>query len=250
MAGGRHPPGMTQATSARRGPRRRRRARRTARAARAARPSPRRATGRRGRTGARGPRSPRPCRRRARPVTATPRPSRRAAWWWKELTATDSPGEAGQERAGLDRHVVQRLGRGRGLAMVVDVLVQRPAAGDVHRLQAAADAEQRHPARVGGARERELGGVDDAVGRAEPLVAAARAVGERVEVRPAGEAQAVEPLEQRVAPARGRPAPAPRAVPRRPRSRAGTASRAAAPSPARPRRSAAASRAAPGAAPR
>ena len=74
--------------------------------------------------------------------------------------------------------------------------MQGPAAGHVQRLQAAADPQHGHPERVGRARERELGAVDDAVGRAEPVVAAARAVGERVEVRPAREAQAVEPLEQ------------------------------------------------------
>src|SRR4051794_31924019 len=44
-----------------------------------------------------------------------------------------------QPRAGLHLHVVRGPRRGIGLAMAVDVLVQRPAAGDVERLGAAAD---------------------------------------------------------------------------------------------------------------
>ena len=111
--------------------------------------------------------------------------------------------DAREQRAGDDADRVPGLGGGRRLAMVVDVLVQRAAARDVQGLEAAADAEQRQPARVGPAHERDLGRVDDAVGRPQVLVAVGRAVLERVEVGPAGEAQAVEPVEQRVDGARG-----------------------------------------------
>ena len=82
------------------------------------------------------------------------------------------------------------------LAVALDVLVQRAAARDVERLRAAADAEQRHPHGVGGARQLELEAVELRLGRAELLVRAG-AVGGGVEVRPAGEADAVEAVEQR-----------------------------------------------------
>ena len=99
-------------------------------------------------------------------------------------------------RARGDPHGVRGLGGELGLAVALDVLVQRAAAGDVERLRAAADAEQRHPHGVGGARQLELEAVELRLGRAELLVRAG-AVGGGVEVRPAGEADAVEAVEQR-----------------------------------------------------
>ena len=54
-----------------------------------------------------------------------------------------------------------------GLAVALEVLVQRAAAGDVERLRAAADPEQRHPGGVGGARQLELEAVERGLGRAE-----------------------------------------------------------------------------------
>ena len=84
---------------------------------------------------------------------------------------------------------------GLGLAMAGQVLVQRPAAGDVERLGAAADAEQRQPAGVGGARQLELEGVEPGLGRAELGVALGRAVGVGIEVRAARQADPVEPVE-------------------------------------------------------
>ena len=86
-------------------------------------------------------------------------------------------------------------GGGLGLAVAGQVLVQRAAAGDVERLGAAADAEDRQPARVGGARQLELEGVEPRLGRPELVVALAGAVGVGIEVRAAGQADAVEPVE-------------------------------------------------------
>ena len=91
------------------------------------------------------------------------------------------------------------LGGELGLAVVLDVLVQRAAARDVERLGAAADAEQRQPGGVGGAGELELEAVERGLGRAEQLVRAG-AVGDGVEVGAAGQADAVEAVEQRLQP--------------------------------------------------
>ena len=117
------------------------------------------------------------------------------------------------ERAGGDAHRVRGLRRELGLAVVLDVLVQRAAARDVERLRAAADAEQRHARGVGGARELELEAVERGLGRAERLVGAG-AVGGGIEIRAAGEADAVEALEQRRRPRRA-PAEAARRARRR-----------------------------------
>ncbi len=57
------------------------------------------------------------------------------AWWWKEFTRERAgAGDPVQARARLDLDLVRRLGRRLGLAVARDVLVQRPAAGDVERL--------------------------------------------------------------------------------------------------------------------
>ena len=76
-------------------------------------------------------------------------------------------------RARGDPHGVRGLGGELGLAVAVDVLVQRAAARDVERLRAAADAEQRHPHGVGGAGERELEAVER--GSVGPSCSCARA---------------------------------------------------------------------------
>ena len=86
----------------------------------------------------------------------------------------------------------------------VDVLVQRPAARDVERLRAAADAEHRQAGGVGGAGDGELEGVVLGVGRAELAVALQSAVGDGVEVGAAGQADAVEARDERRARPRGR----------------------------------------------
>ena len=128
----------------------------------------------------------------AHAVATRPSPSVSTAWWWKELTSAACPPSrrAARERAAIRTECVGRRGE-LGLAVAVDVLVQRAAAGDVERLGAAADAEQRHPRGVGGARELELEAVERRLGRAERLVGAG-AVGGGVEVGAAGQADAVE----------------------------------------------------------
>jgi sulfate-transporting ATPase len=83
-----------------------------------------------------------------------------------------------------------------GLAVALEVLVQRAAQRDVDGLGAAADAEHRHPHLVDRARELQLEAVERRLGRAERLVGAG-AVGRGVEVRAAGQTDAVEALEQR-----------------------------------------------------
>ena len=105
-------------------------------------------------------------------------------------------GQRGEARVPGDGDGVELLVRRRDLTVAVDVLMQRPAADHVDGLGAAADAEQGHPALVGRAGQRELGSVDDRVGRAEPRVPLARPVGERVEIGTAGEHEPVEPVEQ------------------------------------------------------
>ena len=159
----------------------RRRARRTARACRGrGRPASRRATARRGTAPARRPRSPR-SRRRAptRPPAGRGRAGRPPGGGTSSRRAPPAPTIAAS-RDRLDPHGVRRLAAGRRLAVVDravrdvgQVLVQRPAAGDVERLAAAADAEHREPARVGLARDRDLERVERGLDRPE-LAGAAR----------------------------------------------------------------------------
>ena len=75
--------------------------------------------------------------------------------------------------------------------------MQRPAARDVERLHAAADAEQRKIALGGAAQQRELVLVGDAVHVRAELRVAGLAVGGGIEVRAAAEDEAVEAVEQR-----------------------------------------------------
>ena len=75
------------------------------------------------------------------------------------------------------------------------VLNERTPTDDVERLGPAADGEDRHVALVGRAGDRELEAVEVGLGRAEVLVRLL-AVGIRVQVRPAGEADAGDPVEQ------------------------------------------------------
>ena len=105
--------------------------------------------------------------------------------------------DAMQARAGGDRDVVRGLGGHRGLAVAGDVLVQRPAAGHVERLGAAADGEDRQAALERQLDQFQLEGVEARLRRAELDVAIRRAVGDRVEIRAAAEADAVEALDQR-----------------------------------------------------
>ena len=136
----------------------------------------------------------------ARAAIFRPWPRRSTAWWWKELTAMPCPppDQRGEARAGQDLDLVGDLAAGLALAVAREVLVQRPAAGDVERLAAAADAQQRHPALERRARERELEGVERRLGRPQLLVAVGGAVRAGVQVRAAGEADAVEPADQRL----------------------------------------------------
>ena len=84
----------------------------------------------------------------------------------------------------------------RAVGDVRQVLVERATAGDVERLGTAADAEDRDPAAVGLARQRDLERVEGRLGRPEHRVTAG-AVGARVEIGPAGEQQAGEVAQQR-----------------------------------------------------
>ena len=77
------------------------------------------------------------------------------------------------------------------------MLVQRAAAGDVEDLHAAADREDRQPVGVGGACQRQLELVKVCLDRAGALVAAL-AVGLGIQVGPAGQADAVDPGQQRL----------------------------------------------------
>ena len=76
------------------------------------------------------------------------------------------------------------------------MLVQGPAARDVQQLHAAADAEDRKLAAVGGANQRELDRVDPRLGRPE-LGVGLGAVCARLHVGAAGQAHAVDAVEQR-----------------------------------------------------
>ena len=81
--------------------------------------------------------------------------------------------------------------------VVREVLVERAAAGDVHDLHPAADAEERQVALHRAAGQRELEGV--ALGhRPDRLRVRRLAVAGGVHVGPAGEQQAVEQVEQAV----------------------------------------------------
>ena len=75
------------------------------------------------------------------------------------------------------------------------VLVQGPAARNVQQLHAAADAEDRKLAAIGGAHQRELHRVDPRLGRAEVGMGLG-AVCARLDVGPAGQAQAIDAVEQ------------------------------------------------------
>jgi hypothetical protein len=112
-------------------------------------------------------------------------------------------GEAVQRRSGFDvrgvRHLVGRLSRPvLEVRQLGDVLVQRPARGDVERLHAAADGEQREVALAGRAHHRELVVVRDAVDVRAELRVPQRPVGSGVEVGAAAEQDAVEAVEERV----------------------------------------------------
>ena len=80
---------------------------------------------------------------------------------------------------------------------VGEMLVERPAAGDVEDLEAAADAEQRQVPRQGGAGQRELEPI-----ALDPGVRGVRvglgSVARGIEIAAAGEQQAVEQVEHRL----------------------------------------------------
>ena len=77
------------------------------------------------------------------------------------------------------------------------MLVQRAAADDVQRLHAAADRQQREVALGGGGEQGELVLVGDAIDVGAERGVRQLSVRRRVEVGPAAEDQAVEPVEQR-----------------------------------------------------
>ena len=94
-------------------------------------------------------------------------------------------------RAGLSLAVVDRA------AEVGQVLVQRPAAGHVQHLHAAADREHGQAARYRPPREGQLEAVELGLGRPQ-LGMLGGAVVVRMQVRPARQADAVEAVEQLV----------------------------------------------------
>ena len=112
-------------------------------------------------------------------------------------SAVVGAGDGGQQGAGRDVDALGGGARDLGLAVAVDVLAQRPAARDVERLRAAADAEHRQARGVGGAGDGELEGVVGGVGGAELGRALDRAVDDGVEVGAAGQADPVEALDER-----------------------------------------------------
>ena len=127
-------------------------------------PASPRATARPARAARRRPRCPPPY----RPAPTPPRAARRRAGP-RPGGGTSSPttrrrrGSRASREPGSTRHLVRLLPARRGLAVVDrvvgdrgQVLVQRPAAGDVERLRAAADAEDRQPSGVGDPRHLEL----------------------------------------------------------------------------------------------
>ena len=109
-----------------------------------------------------------------------------------------------QPRVGRDPHAVRLDAPAGRLAMldravreVAEVLVQAAAARDVDGLAAAADAEHRHPARVGELGQRELVGVEVRLRRPERRVADRLAVAVGVDVGAARQADPAEAVEQR-----------------------------------------------------
>ncbi len=170
-------------------------------------PASPRATARPARADRRRPRSPRSP-RSSRPAPtrrpAGPSPSRSTAWWWNELThssvgaedrASREPGSTctacvSSQPGSVWRWSTDVVGDRR------QVLVQRAAAGDVERLRAAADAEDRQPSGVGTAGDLELEDVQPRLDR--PEIGRRRgAVGARVQVRAAGQADAPQRRQQR-----------------------------------------------------
>ena len=148
---------------------------------------------------ARGPRWPRPSRRRAQATTRRPAPGTSTAWWWKELTSSVAPAPVTAASSESAATLTRCVGDGRdlGLAVAVDVLVQRPAAGDVQRLGAAADAEQRQS----GSRRRRARRRARRRRRRRPSAPSSGwrvdgAVGDRVEVGAARQADAVQALHE------------------------------------------------------
>ena len=140
----------------------------------------------------------------AHATARSPKPTRSTAWWWKEFT---------RERLGAEDRRQPRARRRRArvcvssqpgavwrwsIGVVGDrrqVLVQRPAAGDVERLRAAADAEDRQAHGVGDLRHLELEDVQRGLGRPE-LGRRRGAVGGGIEVRAAAQAHPAQRREQ------------------------------------------------------
>ena len=127
----------------------------------------------------------------------SPRPIRSMAWWWRLLTPTEVvPITAASASAGLDRDLVDGVGRTAALAVhdvgdLGQVLLERAAQRHVEHLVAAADAEQRQAEVAGGAGQRQLEHVG--VGMAAGDVGRGLgAVVLRVDVAAAGQQQAVE----------------------------------------------------------
>jgi hypothetical protein len=104
--------------------------------------------------------------------------------------------DAGQSRVRRDLDGVRRHPTRVGLAVAGKMLVEAAAARDVERLGAAADAEDRQPGSVRAARDLELERVEAGLGRPEVRVGGGP-VGGRVEVRPAGQADARERCDER-----------------------------------------------------
>src|SRR5436305_6972829 len=106
----------------------------------------------------------------------------------------------GRDAAVLGLAVVQMIAEN-----VREMLMERPAPRDVEELHAAADAEDRKAAPVGGLDQGELDGVHARLGRAE-LEMWLLAIGARLDIRTARQADAVDAVEQggdRVGPQEG-----------------------------------------------
>ena len=181
----------------------------------------------------RRPRSPRSVPSGDQATARSPAPSRSTAWWWNELTASAvAPSAAARREPGSTRTscVVTQPGSVWRCSTVSPTTsgrcwMQAPAARDVERLAAAADAEDRQPGGVGAAGDLELEHVEVGLDRAE-VGCAVGAVGGGVDVRPAGQADGGERADQRRDQLARRPAGARRARRRRARARARTACRA------------------------
>ena len=85
----------------------------------------------------------------------------------------------------------------RGADHIGDVLMQRAIARDVQHLRAATDPEHRNPTRAGTRAERDLEGVDGAVGGTELCVRLGSIAG-GIDVRPSRQQQAGQMVEQRI----------------------------------------------------